>query len=148
MMLHARHYLFTLCLLACAPATAEIYKCRDSQGAVHYTDKPCAGESTVFTPRAAPKADADSEQRKDKTRRLLRAYREEQAEAEQAAARQQLEQQQREQKCAKARNRLDQFLRASRLYRLDKDGKQVNLSAEERAQSLDNARTDVKLWCD
>lgn len=143
-----RRYLCAMCLLICTPATAEIYKCTGPQGAVHYTDKPCVGDTTVFTPRAAPKADADSEQRRDKTRRLLRAYREEQAEAEQAAARQQLEQQQRKQKCTNARQRLDLFLRASRLYRLDKDGKQVNLSAQERTQSTDKARAEVKLWCD
>ena len=142
-----RYYLYALCLLACAPVTAEIYKCTDPQGAVHYSDKPCAGESTVFTPRAAPKGDADSAQRRDKTRRLLRAYSEEQAEAERETARQQLEQQQREVKCTNARNRLDRFLRANRLYRVDKDGKQVNLSAEERAQSTGRARTEVELWC-
>ena len=147
-MLHARQYLYTMCLLACTPATAEIYKCKDPQGAVHYTDKPCAGESTVFTPRVAPKADADSAQRQDKTRRLLRAYREEQAEADYDAARQQLEQQQREQKCASARNRLDRFMRANRLYRVDKDGKQVNLTGEERARSTDKARAEIEAWCD
>ena len=143
-----RAYLYVICLFACTPAAAEIYKCTDPQGAVHYTDKPCAGESAVFMPRAAPNADADSAQRKDKTRRLLRAYREEQAEAEQAAARQQLEQQQREVECANARNRLDRFLRANRLYRVDKDGKQVNLSTEERARSTDKARAEVELWCE
>lgn len=148
MMLQVRQYLYIMCLLACAPAAAEIYKCADPQGAVHYTDKPCAGESTVFTPRAAPEADADSAQRKDKTRRLLRAYSEEQAEAEQAAARQQLEAQRREQNCVNARNRLDGVLRASRVYRVDKDGKQVNLTAEERALSTDRAKAEVETWCD
>ena len=143
-----RHYLYAVCLLACMPAAAEIFKCTDPQGAVHYTDKPCTGESTVFTPRAAPKADADSEQRMDKTRRLLRAYSEEQAEEEQAAAKQQLEQQQRESKCASARSRLDQYLHASRIYRIDQDGKQVNLSAEERTQTTEQARAEVELWCD
>ena len=143
-----RHYLYAISLLACTPAAAEIYKCTGPQGAVHYTDKPCAGESTVFTPRAAPKVDADSALRMDKTRRLLRAYSEEQAEEEQAAAKQQLEQQQRESKCASARNRLDQYLHASRIYRIDRDGKQVNLSAEERTQTTEQARAAVKLWCE
>ena len=55
-----RAYLYVICLFACTPAAAEIYKCTDPQGAVHYTDKPCAGESAVFMPRAAPNADADS----------------------------------------------------------------------------------------
>ena len=139
--------MYVLCLLACAPVAAEIYKCTDPQGAVHYSDKPCAGESTVFTPRTAPKADADSTQRKDKTRRLLRAYREEQAEAEHEDARQKHERQQREMNCANARNRLDGYLRASRLYRVDQEGRQVNLTAEERARSTDKARAEVELWC-
>ena len=143
-----RYCIFAVWLLACVPASAEIYKCTDPQGAVHYSDKPCAGTSSVFTPRAAPKADADSEQRRDKTRRLLRAYREEQAEEEHAAAKQQLEQQQRQQNCISARHRLDQLLRANRLYRVDPDGRQVNLTAEERAASTDRARAEVESWCD
>jgi hypothetical protein len=137
-----------LCLLACTPAAAEIYKCTDTQGAVHYTDRPCAGEAAIFTPRAAPPADADSAQRRDQTRRLLRAYREEQAEAEREAEGQQLEQQQRERNCATARQRLDNFLRANRLYRVDKDGSQVNLTPAERAESTHRARAEVQLWCD
>lgn len=144
----AKYCICIMCLLACSPAAAEIYKCTDTQGTVAYSDKPCAGASAIFTPRAAPPADADSAQRRDQTRRLLRAYSEEQAEAEREAARQQLEQQQREQKCTAARNRLEQFLRASRLYRVDEDGRQVNLSAAERAQFTDSARTEVGLWCD
>jgi response regulator RpfG family c-di-GMP phosphodiesterase len=143
-----KYCIFAMSLLACMPAAAEIYKCTDTQGAVAYTDKPCAGASAIFTPRVAPPADADSAQRRDQTRRLLRAYSEEQAEAERAAARQQLEQQQREQKCSAARNLLEQLLRASRLYRVDEVGRQVNLSAAERAQATDRARTEVGRWCD
>ena len=137
-----------LCLLACAPAAAEIYKCTDPQGAVHYTDGPCEGESAVFTPRAAPPPDPDSAQRRDQTQRLLRAYREEKAEAEREAGRQRQVQQQREQNCTTARHRLESYLRASRLYRVDKDGRQVNLTAEERQQSTDSARAAVEHWCE
>lgn len=140
--------MYVMCLLACTPAAAEIYKCTGPQGTVRYTDEPCAGESTVFTPRAAPKADADSVQRMEKTRRLLRAYDEEHAEAEEQAEKQRQEQQQREQNCAAARNRLDRYLHASRLYRVGPDGKQVNLSADERTRSTDRARAEVESWCD
>ena len=66
-------------LTACWNVAAEIYKCTDANGKVSYRDKPCKGKSTIFTPKAGPKVDANVKQRKEKRQQLLRAYQEEHA---------------------------------------------------------------------
>ena len=63
--------IFVVALLTSTNGLAEIYKCSDAQGNVQYADKPCAGESSVITPRSAPKVDENSEQRMQKGGRSL-----------------------------------------------------------------------------
>jgi len=136
-------------LLVCSlSARGEIYKCTDAQGQVRYGDQPCNGQSTVITPKAAPPADGNSATRMEKTRRLLRAYDEEHAEEQRLRAAQQAEKEQRQRNCANARNRLQQYARANRLYQLDADGNQVNLDDAERRRVTENASAEVARWCD
>ena len=136
-------------LLLCSPCVrGEIYKCTDEQGAVRYGDKPCEGRSTVITPRLPPPSDENSAERMEKTRRLLRAYQEEHAEEQRLRAEQQAEKEQRQRNCVNARDRLQQYTQASRLYRLDEEGNRVGLSDDERRRVTENARAEVARWCD
>lgn len=130
-----------------APALAEIYKCRDANGKLQYTDKPCAGESSVFTPRKAPVADADSDARMQKTHKLLNALEAERNQEKKAAAEQQAEKERRQRNCNNARDRYRGITQASRVYELDKDGNRVVMNDAQRAQSTEQARADVERWC-
>ncbi len=58
--------LFTLLLLAWLQAAAEIYKCTDGSGTVQYGDKPCAGNSSIIVPAAAPAVDAHVAERRQR----------------------------------------------------------------------------------
>jgi len=135
-------------LLTSTNSLAEIYKCSDAQGKVQYADKPCAGESSVITPRTAPKVDENSEQRMQKTQRLLRAYREEDAREKEQEAEARAEKQERKRNCASARDRYEGFMRASRIYRLDEEGNRVVFNDEERMRTTEQARLEVERWCD
>lgn len=139
---------FIAALLTSTNGWAEIYKCRDAQGNMHYADKPCEGESTVFTPRVAPKVDENSEQRMRKTQRLLRAYQEESIQKREQEAEVREEKQARKRNCARARDRYEGYIRASRIYRLDDEGNRVVYSDEERSQTTEQARLEVERWCD
>ena len=140
--------IFVAALLTSTHGLAEIYKCRDAQGKVQYADKPCAGESAVFTPRAAPKVDENSEQRMRKTQRLLRAYQEESIRKKEQQAEARAEKQARKRNCASARDRYEGFMRAGRIYRLDEEGNRVIYSDEERSQTTEQAKLEVERWCD
>ena len=135
-------------LLTSTNGLAEIYKCRDAQDKVQYADKPCEGESVVITPRVAPKVEEKSEQRMQKTQRLLRAYQEENIQKKEQEAEVRAEKQARKRNCAKARDRYEGFIRASRIYRLDDEGNRVVYSDEERLQTTEQARLEVERWCD
>jgi hypothetical protein len=140
--------IFVVALLTSTNGLAEIYKCSDAQGNVQYADKPCAGESSVITPRSAPKVDENSEQRMQKTQRLLRAYQEENIQKKEQQAEARAEKQERKRNCASARDRYQRFLQASRVFRLDEEGNRVVYTDAERAQSTEHARLEVERWCD
>jgi response regulator RpfG family c-di-GMP phosphodiesterase len=139
--------LFTL-LLVCLPAAAEIYKCTDGSGAVQYGDKPCAENSILIKPAAAPAADAHVVERRQRTDKLLRAYDEEHAEAQRTQAMAAAASQQRRQECTRARDWLERVRYARGLYRVGEDGSQVGLNDAERAAAMAKAEADVARWCD
>jgi hypothetical protein len=140
--------LFTLLSLASLPVAAEIYKCTAGSGAVQYSDKPCAGSSTIITPTPAPAVDAHVTERRQRTDKLLRAYDEEHAEEQRAQAEAEAALQKRRQKCNRARDWLARVSSASTLYRVAEDGSHVNLDDAEHAAALAKAEADVAHWCD
>jgi hypothetical protein len=140
--------LFTLLLLVTLPAAAEIYKCTAGGGAVQYSDKPCAGTSTIITPAAAPEVDAHVIERRQRADKLLRAYDAEHAEEQRAQAEAEAALQERRLKCNQARDWLVRVSGASTLYRVADDGSRVNLDDAERAAALAKAEADVTRWCD
>ncbi|UCC57275.1 MAG: DUF4124 domain-containing protein [Gammaproteobacteria bacterium] len=130
-----------------APVFAEIYKCRDANGKLQYTDRPCVGESSVFTPEKAPVADEDSDERMNRTRKLLDAMEAERNQKEKAAAEQKVEKERRQRNCNNARDRYRRIIEASRLYELDKDGNRVVMNDVQRAQTTERARAAMERWC-
>jgi len=140
--------LFTLLSLAWLPAAAEIYKCIDEAGTVQYADRPCAGQTTLIKPAAAPGVDAQVAERRARTDKLLRAYEEEHAEEQRAQAEAEAALQQRRRECTRARNWLTRVSYARGLYREAEDGSQVDLNAAERAAVQAKAEADVARWCD
>jgi hypothetical protein len=140
--------LFAQLSLASLPAAAEIYKCTAGSGAVQYSDKPCAGDTTIITPAAAPEIDVHVIERRQRTDKLLRAYDAEHAEEQRAQAEAEAAQQERRLKCNRARDWLARVSSASTLYRVADDGSRVNLDDAERAAALAKAEADVTRWCD
>ena len=135
-------------LFASWSMAAEIYKCTDAGGKIGYTDKPCKGKSTIFTPRAAPTPDADVQQRREKRQQLLRAYHEEQAAEQQQAAALEAEKEKRAQYCQRARIRYRQVTSAGRMFHIDEDGEHVDYTDTERADAIAGQRADIEKWCD
>ena len=134
-------------LLYAAASVGEIYKCFDTQGKVHYGDRPCGDNAGVFVPRAAPQADADADQRRHKTQRLLDALEAERRQSQQAAREQRAEAEKRRLNCQRARARLRRFSEASALYHVDEEGNRTVFTDAERETSTQGARAAVERWC-
>jgi hypothetical protein len=138
-----------LCLLLCgASARGEVYKCTDAAGAVQFTDHPCTGVSTYVGRKAAASEEQVTDDRLQKTRRLLDALQQERELAEREKAQQKAAVEKRQHECASARDYLRNVIRASSIYRLDEQGNRVILSDEERSRATDDAHARVAKWCD
>ncbi len=128
-------------------ASAQIYKCTDAQGKVHYGDRPCGENASVFVPRDAPQGDAGTDQRRHKTQRLLDALEEERRQTQQAAQEQRLVAEKRRLNCQHARARLRRLSEASALYHVDEEGNRTVFTDAEREASTQEARAAVEHWC-
>ena len=135
-------------MLAGMEASAEIYKCTDPDAGVAYSDKPCKGESAIFVPRAGPKLDKNMQIRREQRKRLLRAYREENAAQQQQAAEQKIETEEREENCRRARINYQKFMEAGRVYRTGSDGRRVDFTDRERAEATALMQAEIERWCD
>jgi hypothetical protein len=135
-------------LLGSACARGEIFKCTDTGGTVQFTDHPCNGDATVIRKTTAPPQAQGPDEHMQKTQRLLDALQAEREQAKREQAQRKAEAETRKRKCNYARDSLATITRASRLYRLDAQGKRVILSDEERSRATDKARSRVAGWCD
>ena len=140
--------MIALLLFASGTCLAEIYKCTDAQGKTRYADKPCSGSAVIIMPEKAPPVSEDSEQRMEKTQRLLRAYDAEHAEEREQEAAVKNEKLQRQQKCAEAKRYQRGVTQAGRVYAYDEKGQRYDLSTEQRAAEESSAQQKVEHWCD
>lgn len=142
---------FVLFLLSVSAAGAQVYKWTDEQGRVHYGDKPPEqGARTMqVDPGSASNSPVPSDaERRDKTRRLLRAYDEERRIKQQREQQHAAREAERKKRCARARDRLRSYTHAGGLYELDDQGNRRFLSDERRQQAEARAAQDVDKWCD
>lgn len=136
-----------LLVTVASPALAEVYQCRDADGSVRFTDRPCDDSSGLLSFPARDTPDGE-EARRDRTRRLLNAMRQERIEERERNAREQAERKQSARKCATARDRLAFLQHAGALYELDDSGERVLLSDAQRDAAIERERQRVGKFCD
>ncbi|MDR9436999.1 MAG: DUF4124 domain-containing protein [Thiohalophilus sp.] len=130
---------------------ADVYKWTDEQGRVHYGDKPPekGAQSMDVDPGESSGSPIPGDaERREKTRRLLRAYEEERRIKQQREQRQQAQAAERRKRCAWARDRLRRYQQAGRLYDLDEQGNRKILGDSQRQQAEARAAQEVRQWCD
>ncbi len=135
---------FVVVMFTSVEVAAEIYKCTSAGGEVDYTDRPCRGESSIFVPGPAPVVDEHVKAREEKRKRLLRAYREEDAAEKQKAAELKAERERRAEHCRRARINYRRIREAGRVFRPGSDGERVDFTDEERAAATARAQADVE----
>jgi len=142
--------ILVLCCLVVLPVSAEVYKWTDAQGRVHYGDR--APDQDVKPMDIDPHSNsssgvADDAQRQENTRRLLRAFEEENRIKQEQQRQQQAQASKRKKRCAEARDRRSRYRDARALYDFDKQGKRYFLSEAQRRQAEARAAHDVEQWC-
>jgi hypothetical protein len=132
-----------------ATAVAEVYRWTDSEGRVHYGDRPSAGSQSVQVGNGAPTGQPppSEAERLQRQQRMLDAYRQEREEKQQADAKRKADDAERERNCAQARDTLARYERSRGIYEPQADGGRRYLSEAERESAIRAAQGDVKRWC-
>lgn len=137
-------------LFAASPALTQIYKYRDSQGRLVYSDQPPASGPAetiqIKTPPPASQADAV-----DRQAEQLSAWQQAESEraerAQQAVAAKNEEDGERARQCKAARRQMAEFGVDGRKYRFDADNKRVYYSAAEIDQKRAAAKAQMIKYC-
>jgi hypothetical protein len=134
--------------LSAGTAGADVYKFTDDKGNVLYTDKPAtlpaqrlnvqSQKTDVVEAQARQKAEMEQLQNSNQTTQQSAAQQEDKKAAEQLSAKDKAE------RCAKARERYDNYMNSQRLYQADANGERHYLGDAE----LTAARTSAKVSMD
>lgn len=146
----ARALWIAIGLIAASPALTQIYKYRDSQGRLVYSDHPPAtGTAEKIQIKSPPPASHDDTVNRQAEQ--LSAWR--QAESERAErTRQEADVQnekngERERRCKAARRQMAEFGVDGRKYRFDADNKKVYYSSAEIDQKRAEAKAQLSQYC-
>jgi hypothetical protein len=154
-------FILALCVLTLASMTAqaaEVYKWKDSDGNIRYSDIPPAGrtpyeiisgkkdaaaahDAGAPAPAAKP-AESTADKEIDARKR--------QAEADKAQKKMQEkhdEQKMREQNCNTAKSNLQNYKQGGRLYRMEDNGERHYLDDKDFADGLAKSNQEVEQWC-
>lgn len=131
-----------LALAAAGSAHAQMYKCVDERGVMHYTDKPrpgCKGGEVDIRPippmGGAIKAPGDDVKRQDAEFRRRQISREQEESKDRKAL---------EQRCQKVRNELLRLQSAGRIARLDDKGERVYMDDAVRQQRIEQLKSEFR----
>lgn len=131
-----------------APATAQLYKWKDSQGNIIYSDRPppdAAQKATTLKAPSSGPAAAPAQQKSLKEQEL--DFRQRQAEQAEAAAKARKEADLRAQNCASARSNLSTYTDGGRIVRFNAQGEREYVTDEDRAREIERWQAEVTRWC-
>ncbi len=138
-------------LMLCGDAQAKkIYKWVDKNGKTHYGDSAPSdvGAAQEIRVPKTPAVDVGVNTRKQRTERLLDAYKQERDEKREARQTVAEEKKKRKANCTIAEEEQYKYEHAATLYRKDADGNRINLTDEEYAAAMADLQAEVDKWCD
>ena len=138
-------------VFAAGPVAADVYKFKDDQGNVLYTDKPATLPAERLNIQSQ-KTDTVAVQarQQDELKRLQEADKASQQASNDARDQQQAAQTTATQKadqCAKARQRYDGYMNSQRLYEQGADGQRRYLSDAELTAARASAKASMDVMC-
>lgn len=129
---------------------SDIYRYTDTDGTVHYVDRPTGApteERLAITSSRTDNSEVQARVDARNTRRAEEAAADAEGEPEMTRAEQLAEQQARAKKCQMYRDRLETFVTSRRLYREEADGERVYLDEAETQEARNQAQALVEEHC-
>lgn len=156
----------SFCIMLLMPMsgqTADVYKWKDAEGKIRYSDTPPSGKTPyeLLSGKKAPAtrapvseegASTSSASAKDvkptADKELDARKRKAEADNVEKKAQEKLEQQKvREQNCSTAKSNLMNYKQGGRLYRIDEKGERQYMDDKDLAAALEKANKEVEQWC-
>lgn len=137
-------------------SAAEVYKWKDTDGRIRYSDMPPPGKTPYeklsgSRPAPAPAAPvAEAKGAKPAPAAGEKGAGKDKAEAENPQKSEQAkaeEKKVRDENCATAKANVLNYKQGGRLYRVDEKGERLYLDEKDIAASLEKANKDVEQWC-
>lgn len=130
-----------------------VYRWIDEQGVPQFTDRPPSNAAAELTGIRSQRTNQSAvqarvEQRADIDQEAAKRRDDSTADAESAAQERAQTRAQRSDNCSRARERLETYSTARRLYRPMADGEREYLSSEEMDAAKASAEQEVADWCD
>lgn len=129
-------------------AAGDIYKHRDVDGRVTYSDRPPAVDAEKLQMTPTPSATPELRALHERTARSLEAYAAERAEKRAVREKERADAAERARHCAAARKESWEREHASRLYYHDDSGQEINIEGTDYEAALKEARDAVDKYCD
>ncbi len=139
----------TLGLISASAAFAELYKWKDEQGQVHYTQTPPPGGKAVETVRAtkAPAGAGEAQKKLDEKLKQFNETREQRAKATEEKKAAEAEDAKRKENCEMAKRRLNGLEGSNRVYEYDSKGERVRLGEEQRQAHIEETKKQIADLC-
>lgn len=135
-------------VLACATASAsDVFKWVDSQGKVHYGDRPQGGAAQTLKIAPTPAVDESLRQRRETPNKQPKQDEEEKKKPGQITSAKEA-QEQITKNCADAKRRLEKYQGATMLLEQGDNGERRILSDEERLKAIGNTKSEMEKWCE
>ena len=145
--------LLTICLLCLSPLSfaGKIYKWTDSEGQVHYGERPPSGQAKQMrVPTGPPHSPSPAEKpasQQEATQKLLDSFDKERKEKAETEAKAAEEKARREKNCSSAKRRIAGLKIGGRQYEVDEQGNRHYLNEAEIQSRLAEAQKYADKWC-
>lgn len=141
---------FILVIMICSfTSRAEIYKWTDSDGTIHYDDKPSLKNKKQLMDIHEENNSVKTltNDRAENRRKLIETMDEDRKLKKEAAAKAKKKKEKLAKRCLNAKDSLKSYLRSSYVYNLDKDGNRVALPSSARDASIANIKKRIAANC-
>jgi hypothetical protein len=140
----------TLSMFSASAAFAELYKWKDEQGQIHYTQTPPpGGKDAAETVRAtkAPTGASEAQKRLDEKLKQFDAGREQRVKASEEKKAAEAEEAKRKENCEMAKRRLNGLEGSNRIFEYDSKGERNRLGEEQRQAHIEETKKQIADLC-
>lgn len=128
-------------------ANAEVYRWKDKNGNIHFSDKPTADATQLDVNAPKPSGIGVSKKQSQRTKELLEQFEEKNIKNKQIAQKKKQNRDALEKYCSRLKNRLRNYEEADYLFKRNKTGEKIDLSDKRKQAEETKLRKEISERC-